>query len=199
MNIDVSRLGSLLPRHLHDERCSNRREICNLNHLWFSDYKKLFFLFYHGDILRAAEWSWFGLHIAAVARRTSTHPYPRACTHLLPIASSSCASGTAFHYPQSNQTWHHPPSYLPPQPPLCARTFQPTTAKFWSKLSAAAEHKVHPRIVSSGQGAYLTIGGKDYLNFCSSHYLGFAEEPRLKKAVSDKQCTPVHHLNDSSL
>ena len=33
------------------------------------------------------------------------------------------------------------------------------------------------------QGAYLTIGGRDYLNFCSSHYLGFAEEPRLKEAA----------------
>ncbi len=35
------------------------------------------------------------------------------------------------------------------------------------------------------QGAYLTIGGRDYLNFCSSHYLGFAEEPRLKQAAQD--------------
>jgi len=42
-----------------------------------------------------------------------------------------------------------------------------------------------PRVVSSGQGAYLTINGKNYLNFCSSHYLGFAEEPRLKKAAQD--------------
>ena len=60
-----------------------------------------------------------------------------------------------------------------------------TTAKFWSKLSAASATKTLPRVVSSGQGAYLTIGGKDYLNFCSSHYLGFAEEPRLKKAAQD--------------
>eukprot|EP01048_Picozoa_sp_COSAG05_P008195 COSAG05_NODE_612_length_8357_cov_40.832647_3_plen_336_part_00 len=60
-----------------------------------------------------------------------------------------------------------------------------TTAKFWSKLRAASANKVLPRVVSSGQGAYLTIGGKDYLNFCSSHYLGFAEEPRLKRAAQD--------------
>ena len=145
-----------------------------------------------------------------------------------------------------------------------------TTAKFWSKLSAAAENKAYPHVISSGQGACrlqlysnasrsaatavtphppthdplaltilglargcrppgpfgtyprhshtcpaswqhdgrlarscslvlapcavapparcladLTIGGKDYLNFCSSHYLGFAEEPRLKKAAKD--------------
>ena len=66
--------------------------------------------------------------------------------------------------------------------------FQPTmatTAKFWSKLSAAAANKIVPRIVSSGQGSHLTIGGRPYLNFCSSHYLGFAEEPRLKKAAQE--------------
>merc|ERR1719199_2057298 len=61
----------------------------------------------------------------------------------------------------------------------------PVTEKFWGKLSAAQGNKVIPRVVNSGQGAYLTIGGKPYLNFCSSHYLGFAEEPRLKKAAQD--------------
>jgi len=60
-----------------------------------------------------------------------------------------------------------------------------TTAKFWSKLTAAQAHKVVPRVVSSGQGAHLMIEGKQYLNFCSSHYLGFAEEPRLKKAAQN--------------
>merc|ERR1719199_1864025 len=60
-----------------------------------------------------------------------------------------------------------------------------TTEKLWTRLRAAQAHKTYPRVVSSGQGAYLTIGGKPYLNFCSSHYLGFAEEPRLKKAAQD--------------
>ena len=60
-----------------------------------------------------------------------------------------------------------------------------TVPKLWSRLSAAQAKKTTPRVVSSGQGAYLTIGGKDYLNFCSSHYLGFAEEPRLKKAAQN--------------
>jgi len=60
-----------------------------------------------------------------------------------------------------------------------------TTAKLWSKLRAAQAHKIYPRVVSSGQGSHLEIGGKKYLNFCSSHYLGFAEEPRLKKAAQD--------------
>jgi len=44
---------------------------------------------------------------------------------------------------------------------------------------------VVPRVITSGQGSHLTIEGKPYLNFCSSHYLGFAEEPRLKKAAQD--------------
>merc|ERR1711935_1068240 len=60
-----------------------------------------------------------------------------------------------------------------------------TTAKFWSKLKAAQALKTVPRVVSSGQGAHLTIDGSSYLNFCSSHYLGFAEEPRLKKAAQE--------------
>lgn len=57
-----------------------------------------------------------------------------------------------------------------------------TTANFWHKLRLAQANKINPRVISSGQGAYLSIGGRDYLNFCSSHYLGFAEEPRLKKS-----------------
>merc|ERR1719487_240746 len=60
-----------------------------------------------------------------------------------------------------------------------------TTAKFWNKLTAAQANKTLPRVINSGQGARLEIEGKQYLNFCSSHYLGFAEEPRLKKAAQD--------------
>ena len=67
-----------------------------------------------------------------------------------------------------------------------------TTAKLWSRLTAAQAHKTTPRIVNSSQGARLTIGGKDYLNFCSSHYLGFAEEPRLKMAA--QKAIEVHGL-----
>jgi glycine C-acetyltransferase len=59
------------------------------------------------------------------------------------------------------------------------------TAKFWSRLSAAQASKTFPHVVSSGQGAHLEIAGKSYLNFCSSHYLGFAEEPRLKTAAQN--------------
>merc|ERR1712166_468771 len=60
-----------------------------------------------------------------------------------------------------------------------------TTAAFWNKLTTAQALKTLPRVISSGQGAHLTIEGRPYLNFGSSHYLGFAEEPRLKKAAQD--------------
>jgi glycine C-acetyltransferase len=60
-----------------------------------------------------------------------------------------------------------------------------TTAKLWSKLRAAQVNKVNPRVINSGQSSHLEIEGRSYLNFCSSHYLGFAVEPRLKKAAQD--------------
>ena len=53
----------------------------------------------------------------------------------------------------------------------------------WSRLRSGQAKKTIPRIINSGQGAHLEIDGKSYLNFCSSHYLGFAVHPRLKKAA----------------
>ena len=64
-------------------------------------------------------------------------------------------------------------------------TTSSTTAKLWSKLRAAQVNKVNPRVITSGQSSHLEIEGRSYLNFCSSHYLGFAVEPRLKKAAQD--------------
>lgn len=42
-----------------------------------------------------------------------------------------------------------------------------------------------PHVIESGQGAYLVISGIKKLNFCSSHYLGFAEDQKIKNAVKD--------------
>lgn len=42
-----------------------------------------------------------------------------------------------------------------------------------------------PRTIESGQGAYLTIEGTPKLNLCSSHYLGFAQDPRIESAVKE--------------
>jgi glycine C-acetyltransferase len=54
---------------------------------------------------------------------------------------------------------------------------------FYKKLDDVVKSGTTPRIIESGQGAYLTINAKKKLNFCSSHYLGLAENPTIKKAV----------------
>ena len=55
--------------------------------------------------------------------------------------------------------------------------------KFYQLLETFEKTYKSPRVIESGQGAYLTIDGKKKLNFCSSHYLGLAVDDRLKKAV----------------
>jgi len=57
------------------------------------------------------------------------------------------------------------------------------TDSFYKKLEEIVKVGATPRIIESGQGAYLTINGKKKLNFCSSHYLGLAVDGRLKEAV----------------
>lgn len=54
---------------------------------------------------------------------------------------------------------------------------------FYKNLEKIVKTGATPRVIESGQGAYLTINGKKQLNFCSSHYLGLAVDNRLKKAV----------------
>ncbi len=56
---------------------------------------------------------------------------------------------------------------------------------FYKKLEEIIKSGATPKIIESGQGAYLTINGKQKLNFCSSHYLGLAVDSRLKKAVKE--------------
>lgn len=56
---------------------------------------------------------------------------------------------------------------------------------FYKKLETELTSGKPPYVIESGQGAYLTIKGVKKLNFCSSHYLGFAEDQRLKDAVKD--------------
>jgi len=52
-------------------------------------------------------------------------------------------------------------------------------------LEEAQKNYKIPKIIESGEGAYLTINNKKKLNFCSSHYLGLAVEPRVIKAVKE--------------
>ena len=55
---------------------------------------------------------------------------------------------------------------------------------FYKKLEENIKSAKSPYVIESGEGAYLKINGVDKLNFCSSHYLGLAEDQRLKDAVS---------------
>lgn len=59
------------------------------------------------------------------------------------------------------------------------------TSKFYTDLEDIVKIGKSPYVISSGQGAYLTINGTDKLNFCSSHYLGFAVHERVKKAAQE--------------
>ncbi len=54
---------------------------------------------------------------------------------------------------------------------------------FYQKLDEIVSSGTSPRIIESAQGPYLTIGGLRKLNFCSSHYLGFTENQRIKDAT----------------
>lgn len=56
---------------------------------------------------------------------------------------------------------------------------------FYKKLESQLYSAKSPYVIESGEGAYLKINGIDKLNFCSSHYLGLAEDQRLKTAVKD--------------
>src|SRR3990167_9518087 len=55
--------------------------------------------------------------------------------------------------------------------------------KFYNQIREAVKAGKPARIIESAEGAYLTIDGKKKLNFCSSHYLGLAVNPRLAQAV----------------
>ncbi|MBI2195846.1 MAG: aminotransferase class I/II-fold pyridoxal phosphate-dependent enzyme [Candidatus Levybacteria bacterium] len=56
---------------------------------------------------------------------------------------------------------------------------------FYKKLQQENLNAKQPLVIESAQGAYLTIAGQKKLNFCSSHYLGFAVEERIKKAAKE--------------
>lgn len=66
----------------------------------------------------------------------------------------------------------------------CALVNMKQIARFYKELEEKIKTGNAPVVVESGQGAYLTIKGRDVLNFCSSHYLGLAVDKRLKKAIA---------------
>lgn len=61
----------------------------------------------------------------------------------------------------------------------------PLREDFYQEILQALSTAKTPLTIESGEGAYLTIEGKKVLNFCSSHYLGLAEDQRLKDAVKE--------------
>ena len=58
-------------------------------------------------------------------------------------------------------------------------------SNFYNFLEEAVKVDKIPYVISSSEGAYLTIDNKKKLNFCSSHYLGLAVSDRLKKAIKE--------------
>ncbi len=56
---------------------------------------------------------------------------------------------------------------------------------FYKKLKQETQNAKHPVVIESSEGAYLVVAGQKKLNFCSSHYLGFAVDARIKKAAKD--------------
>jgi len=56
---------------------------------------------------------------------------------------------------------------------------------FYNKIKDEVAKGKAPVVIESSEGAYLTISGKKKLNFCSSHYLGFAVNDRIKRAAKD--------------
>lgn len=58
------------------------------------------------------------------------------------------------------------------------------TQDFYKNLEGIVALGKAPAVIESGEGAYLIINGEKKLNFCSSHYLGLAVEPRLQVAAT---------------
>jgi glycine C-acetyltransferase len=57
------------------------------------------------------------------------------------------------------------------------------SSAFYKDLEEDIKTAKHAKVIESGQGSYLRIEGKEKLNLCSSHYLGFPQNPRIKEAV----------------
>ncbi len=53
-----------------------------------------------------------------------------------------------------------------------------------AEITAAGLYKKE-RIITSEQGAEITVNGKQVLNFCANNYLGLSSHPKVMKAASD--------------
>ncbi len=57
--------------------------------------------------------------------------------------------------------------------------------EFYNAVEKDSSQRKLPRVIESGEGAYLKIDGVEKLNLCSSHYLGLAVNDRLKSAAKE--------------
>lgn len=62
---------------------------------------------------------------------------------------------------------------------------QDRITEFYNAVEKDSSLRKLPRIIESGEGAYLKIDGVEKLNLCSSHYLGLAVNEKLKTAAKD--------------
>ena len=54
---------------------------------------------------------------------------------------------------------------------------------FYKELEENIKTAKQPKVIEGGQDSYLRIEGKEKLNLCSSHYLGFHQNKRIKEAI----------------
>ncbi|MBP8822716.1 MAG: glycine C-acetyltransferase [Flavobacteriales bacterium] len=60
--------------------------------------------------------------------------------------------------------------------------FKDHLAKELAAIGQAGLFK-HERIITSGQGAEITVNGRQVLNFCANNYLGLSSDPRVVQAA----------------
>ncbi len=72
--------------------------------------------------------------------------------------------------------------YLPPKPLAMNEKFVTRIAKEVEDIKASGLYKTE-RVITSPQGAEITVNGKTVLNFCANNYLGLSSHPKVIEAA----------------